>query len=353
MPWGIIFPIFLVVINNSCKEDLTHESPWINYPISGYIEQNKEEYSKFYRIMNQGKLANILYGYNPHGEGYTLFLPTDEAIEHFIQQLPYVSNFEELMLDTGYISEFALYHAVNGKIRTDDFPFGALTDTTFTGDRLAINYDLDTEHQIIKINNVAPIIKANLQMTNGYIHVISEVLQKPEISGYEWLQDQEAFSIMAQAMEITGMKDRLTGENYTFFIEPDSIYNRNGIYSLVDLLDRFGNPEVAYTNWNNPFYQFTAFHILQGIYYLNDISYGDNYYPTMSMSFLRINFGEDIMINPGVQTFDTIISESNDTILIDYVRLDWDDSNIITSTGPVHLISDILSGEPFPGEIKK
>ena len=46
-------------------------------------------------LLKEGKLFGTLYAYNPYGEDYTLFLPTDKAIDEFIQQNQDYENFEE------------------------------------------------------------------------------------------------------------------------------------------------------------------------------------------------------------------------------------------------------------------
>jgi hypothetical protein len=300
--------------------------------------------------LDEGELLITLCGYNPYAEGYTLFLPTDEAIDQFILQNPDYSNFEELLLDTGFINSLTRYHIINGSVHTDEFPYGALTDRTLSGDRLTVGFYSDGNHPLYKVNNEAPITKPNLEMTNGYIHVISEVLQQAEISGYDWLQQQDDYTILAQAMELSGIRERLWTNEYTIFAEHDSIYHRNGIHHIEDLIDRVATPGIPYSDRENSFYQFAAYHILYGEFYLNDLYWGDHEYWTLNNEPVVIDVGNDIRINPGVDTYGIAISESGDTTVIDYIRLVWDDCNSRTKTGPVHSISDLLVVEPLPEE---
>ena len=97
-------------------------------------------------------MLNPLWGYNPYGDGYTLFLPTDEAIDQFIQQNEDYENFEELLMNTSFIYTLARYHTVKRRIYTDEFPDGALKDSTLTGERLTIGFYTDGDNQIIKVN---------------------------------------------------------------------------------------------------------------------------------------------------------------------------------------------------------
>ncbi|MBN2173048.1 MAG: fasciclin domain-containing protein, partial [Bacteroidales bacterium] len=138
----------------SCETD-HYDSKWIedSSSISQYLETNKEEFSKSYRLFDEGKILITLWGYNPHGEDYTLFLPTDEAIDNFIVQHPNYNDFEELLQDTNFIYRLARYHTLNRKVHTDEFPLGALNDRTLSGERLVANFYTDGDNQLIKINN--------------------------------------------------------------------------------------------------------------------------------------------------------------------------------------------------------
>ncbi|HET6556444.1 MAG TPA: fasciclin domain-containing protein [Prolixibacteraceae bacterium] len=334
----------------SCETD-QHSSSWSkenSLTISQYLNKNQHEYSKSYRLWVEGKLLNTLYAYNPNGDFYTLFLPTDEAIDHFIEQNQKYGNFEELLKDTSFIKRFTRYHTLNKKLHTYEFPDGVFIDSTLTGDRLVVSFFANGDNQFIKINNLAPIIKPNLEMTNGYIHVISEVIQPVDISGYDWLQQQNQYSILAQAMELSGIKKKLSWDKYTLFAEPDSIYHRYGIKNVEDLISRIATPGIPLTTKANEFYQFTSYHILDGEYYMNEFNWGSKKYLTFSEQLMTISVGQHIMINTGVDTYGTTLSESGDTTVIDYIRPLTESSNILTRTGPVHSISDLMYYKKLP-----
>jgi uncharacterized surface protein with fasciclin (FAS1) repeats len=318
--------------------------------IGQYLEKNQKEYSKFYRLLSDGKLLTVLYAYNPYGDDYTLFLPTDEAIDRFIQQDQNHGNFEELVKDTSFIKILVRYHTLNKKTHTDEFPDGAFVDRTLTGERLATSFSTIDDNQLIKINDVAPIIKPNLKMTNGYIHVISEVLQPVAISGYDWLQQQKDYSILAKAMELSGIRKKLTWNKYTLFAEPDSIYHRYGINNVEDLVKRIATPGVPLTTTSNQFYKFTAYHILNGEYFMNDFYWGSRDYWTFSDGErITINVGvEFIKINTGVDIYRRISWDSGQITPIDYISPIPEGYNILTHNGPVHSISDLLYNKPFP-----
>lgn len=346
----LVLWMILSVLISSCESD-PHESNWVNensLSISQYIEKNREEYSKFHKLMTESKMLNTLYAYNPYGNDYTLFLPTDEAIDKYIKQNQKYASFEELIRDTGFIKILVRYHTINGKLHTDEFPDGALIDKTLTGDRIVTRFYADGNNQIIKVNNEANVTKSNLELTNGYIHVISGVLQKTEISGYDWLQQQDGYSILAEAVRLSGVKSRLWWDKYTILAEHDSIYRKNGIHNVEDLIARIATPGMSISNRNNAFHLFVAYHFVGGEYYLNDFNWGIDDYTTLATGkSLTIDIGVEIKINPGIDTY-TTVSNTGESVLINYIRPIWENCNIITRTGAIHTISDLLFYEPFP-----
>ena len=321
--------------------------------IAGYLEEHSETYSSFYRIMMEGGLYTSLSSYNPLGTGFTLFLPTDDAFERYIAKNQKYGSFEELMNDNDFVRELGRYHLVNTELKTNEFPYGALPDTTATGDLLTIGFSVELDSTVYKVNNVAPVIEPNLEMVNGYIHVISEVLEPVNFSGYQWLFDNPGFSVLAQALEITGLKDTLgfyrtnsagqqVKNKYTILAEHDSIFARNGIHSIEDLEDAYKSPGIPVTDPDNELYQFAAYHVLEDEYFLADFTESRNY-NTYANAPVYIAAGLEVRINPGVDTFRMEISDMGDTTYITYLSLFYQESNILTKNGAIHLISEVMN----------
>jgi len=336
--------VFLLTVISCQKEPDDHEFVEEEMvSIARFLEKNKENYSKFYRLAIEADMMNPLSAFNPFGEGFTLFLPTDEAFERFIMNSEEYENFDELIRDTTFIHFLGRYHIVNASILSNDFTYGALPEETATGDLLTIGFSTNLDSVTYKVNNMAPIVETNLEMVNGYIHIISEVLQPVTISGYEWLKQNQGYTILTEALKITGLKNRLGINNSnTLLAEHDSIYNNYGIHSIDELIDEFATHDVPYDDYDNSLYQFAAYHIIRWKYFLSDFDWGENEYRTYAKEDVRIAIGQEIRINPGKDTLRLEISELGDTTFIDYIQLYWEQSNILTKTGPIHFISDVL-----------
>lgn len=320
--------------------------------IARYIEDNKETYSRFHRIMTEGALVDPLNSYNPTGTGFTLFLPTDEAFDRYVQNNQKYNTFEDLIADTEFVRVLGRYHLVNINLKTNEFPYGALPDTTATGDLLTIGFSSNLDSTVYKVNSVAPVISGNLEMANGYIHVISEVLEPVNFSGYQWLSEHSGYSIIAQALEVTGLKDtlglyrstssgQLVKNKYTLLVEHDSIFSRNGISSIDDLIEAHATPGLALTHPDNELYQFAAYHVLEGEHFLVDLNESRNF-NTYANAPVKIVAGLEVRINPGVDTFRIDVSELGDTTVINYVTLFYQESNILTKNGAIHLITEVM-----------
>lgn len=341
---------FLAPAFFSCETEPS-ESDWFkneNLTICEYLDLYQSDYSKFNRLLTEAGLLNTLCAYNPHGDGYTLFLPTDSAIKRFILESEEYASFEDLLLDTNFTDTLARYHILNNKVHSDAFPYGALTDSTLTGERLTVGFYTSGENPLFKVNNDASIVHPNLKMLNGYIHVVTGVLQHATVPGYDWLQQQDQYSILAEAMERSGIRNHLWFEKYTILAEHDSVYQRYGVNDAEDLVARLGTPGMPLTDRENSFYQFTAYHILNKDLYLNDLREGTETYRTLAYERVRIDVGMDIRINPGIDDYGISIAENGDTLLINYIGLSWEACNIMTATGPVHTVAELLVAQPFP-----
>jgi uncharacterized surface protein with fasciclin (FAS1) repeats len=351
-----LFFALLIPAVISCDRDI----PEVFYQeglveIADYIMENKEEYSRFHDLMIAGDLTSPLNSYNPSGNGYTLFLPSDDAFNRYVEKKEEYSSFNELIQDEEFMMLLGRYHVVTGSYRSNEFPYGALPDSTGTGDYLTIGFSSNIDTTVYKINNVSPVVLANLEMLNGYIHVVGEVLEPVTYTGYDWLEQNPGYSIMTEALKLTGLSDtlgdyrqtssnRLVKNQYTLLVEHDSIYRRNGINSINDLVNKYNTPGLEYSDFDNLLYQFTAYHIMEGSYFLADFQGSGNYntYGTFPVS---IHTGLDIIINPAVDTFAIEISPRGDTTIINYISMHYQESNIVTKTGAVHFLTQVM--EPY------
>jgi uncharacterized surface protein with fasciclin (FAS1) repeats len=331
--------------------------------ISKYIINNPESFSKFQAILEESKMIDALDSYNPEGNNFTLFLPNNAAIDNFVSHSENYTNFEDLLADTEFTTALARYHIVMQEFKTLDFPFGALPETTASNDFLTISYVFGYDYvnnitlydsTIYKVNGVASIINENVELINGIVQVIDQMLIPVTQSSYEWLKGTEGFDIITQAFELTGLSDtmglfRTNAEGmiienaYTLLIEHDSIYHKNNIFNIDDLINLIVNDPLKtnYTNPDNPLYQFAAYHILENRYFLDGIDVEYTNYNTFANYPVNMKSSLDIMVNKGSFDYDTLIV-SNDTTYIDYIKVLYTVSNVLTKNGAIHFLNHVM-----------
>jgi len=319
--------------------------------IYDYIVLNEDKYSDFLKILKVGDLEKTLSAYNPNGTDYTLFLPSNEAIDRFIQITEGISSLNDITNNPEYAAAFARYHVINEGVHTQDFPFGAFSEPTLSDDYLTVSFIIEPDTSYYKINNQAAVIYPNIEVSNGYIHEIETALKPITFTSYTWLEDNSGFSIIREAMEKTGVynlidfnvKDQESPSPVTLLIEPDYIYKQNGVNTFNDLVQMISPDNNDYESETNPLYNFCAYHVLAGGRYINDFEGVTTNYTTFSEVPLNINgVGNDLLINKGKQVFDTIIS-GIDTTIIDYILFLYDESNITTQSGAIHQIDRIMT----------
>ena len=343
-----------LLMQYSCKKSpvIADFKDMKNLTIYDYLVENKSDYSSFLTILEQGGIAKTLSAYNPKGTNYTLFLPDNKAVDNFLMASTQYHTLDDIVNDKVFVAALARYHVLNMGSRTYEFPFGTFSESTLSGDFLNVNFLFGKDTTYYNINNQAKVIKANIELSNGYIQVIGSMLNPITMNSYTWLKNHPAYSILTSAIETTGinkvidvdmkLKDQ-TLKPFTILVEPDTIYQKRNINSFADLAKVISPDRNDYTNSSNPMNLFAGYHILTESKFLNDLQGRSTNYNTFADVPLNINGnGLDIIINRGKEIFDTKISGS-DTTIIDYVGINYDASNVITQSGAIHFIDQILT----------
>jgi uncharacterized surface protein with fasciclin (FAS1) repeats len=334
----------LCILFFTCKEEELYISyyPEQKFTVNSYIEANLDSFANYYKLLQAGDLTGALSAYNPYGNNFTLFLPTDRAFEKFFNDHPDYRNIDDLIADKEYAAILTKYHIVNSAFQTSDFPFGALPDTTATGNQLIIAIDSLSISPVI--NGEAFIIKPDIEVLNGFIHVIDKVLVPITFQIAQWVeQRQDRFSIFYDALEVTGLDGLLANDGrFTLLLESNQVYHKRGIHSVEDLKELYSPLNSDYTSDDNGLYRFVAYHILDDIYYLDDFEGSNFNYNTYSIFPVKVDgLGLNIRINQGVGILDTLIN-GIDTTFINYLGFQYDQSNNQANNGSIHLIDQVM-----------
>lgn len=328
--------------------------------IMQYLNENSDRYSSFIEIVKAGQMEDMLSSYNSNigGSGYTLFLPDNEAVDKFVEINNSYSSFSDILQDTEFSKELVKYHVVNRMILSDDFPNGALPYRTLSEDFLTVKFtNIDGQVSYL-INDESGLVSANIELSNGVIHLIDQMLSPVIFTAYEWVlaSRDDGYSIFAQMLEESELEDTLTYfeineagikeyNEYTMFIESDELYRENGINSFDDLVEKISPDDENYSSMDNELNKYLRYHIVSEGLFLERFANGDkNILETYGEYPISVSYGLETKFNVGTEVFENVVS-GNDTTEIDYLLIDVDKSNILTKTGPVHQFNRLL--KPF------
>lgn len=247
---------------------------------------------------------------------YTCFIPTDEAVQHYVDSL-YDRKDMPISEVPDSTAEYIVRNSIidNGSkeaYSTAVFQEGAFQLPTM-GDRfLTINFDTITGgHLAIMINTSSRIIRSDIKVENGFVHVVDRVISPATSTLPDLLATVPNTQIFGHLMQLTGWNKKMTdywdpdyedmdyekkyafygweGETplhhkmgYTAFVEPDSLLEDyfgfkcktvNGVVTNWDEIDRKIQEECLKhypgatnndpTSMDNAVNQFVSYHLLE------------------------------------------------------------------------------------------
>jgi uncharacterized surface protein with fasciclin (FAS1) repeats len=185
------------------------------------------------------------------GEGpFTVFAPTNDAFAALLEDLG-VADLDSLIAELGAeeVTNILLYHVVIGEFTAADLlEQGAGTlDTAFEGNSLSFVAD---ENGVV-INGTATVTQADIQASNGVIHLIDAVLvpeHTPNI--VDIAQDTEELSTLVAALAAGGLVETLEGDGpFTVFAPTNDAFaallENLGVADLDGLIAELGAETVV------------------------------------------------------------------------------------------------------------
>ena len=198
------------------------------------------------------------------GEGpFTVFAPTDEAFAALPE-----GTLEALLADPqGQLTQILLYHVVPGKVMSTDLSDGMAAETV-QGSPVTFSI----KDGVVKVND-ATVIAADIEASNGVIHVIDAVILPPSEEAAEEAPGNIAevaaaagnFETLLAAVEAAGLVDALTSEGpFTVFAPTDEAFAALPEGTLEALL---ADPQGQLT-------QILLYHVVPGKVMSTDLSDG-------------------------------------------------------------------------------
>jgi len=306
--------------------------------ISEYIANNSE-FSEFNKLIINTGLDALLSIRGP----YSLFLPNNDAMNAYYVEKS-ISSFTDL--DSMDRRELVLCHIIPKEFSISDYQLGTLGEKNALGDNIVTEF----HGAEIIINKHSKIVKRDVRVSNGTIQIIDKALEPLKLSVYDILASNASYSIFTEGLERSGLKDTLQiisflyGQSnartrYTILAVADTTYNRFGIYSADDLINKLTDNPDSITYPGNGFYDYMDFHCLdRNAFYTSDFPDAATLYSVLSKNNnvqIRVVDGEtEINLNDADETYTGL-----------YVDL----SNNPAKNGVIHTVNNLLEvTEPSP-----
>ncbi len=299
-PFLLFFSIGLVTMATcwmSCDSDDISADSYYTFTgelVGEYLEERPDQYSEFVKLLDTTRIMGLLKAYGL----YTCFAPNNDAMHRFYA-LKGKTSLEDFPVDS--LRTIAFDHIIRGfEIPTADFFEGRLGQKTMSDRFISITYtDFDEQGFTIRVNKTSPIVYADIEVHNGMIHQIGEVLNPSEKTLVEELSGDDKFSLFFSALMATGLdkelmliEDKSYDRNnynidesasnvrvprfrkygFTALVESDSTYAALGIHTLDDLKERAKEvydkvyPKDAgitdITDRRNSLNRFVAYHLI-------------------------------------------------------------------------------------------
>jgi uncharacterized surface protein with fasciclin (FAS1) repeats len=179
-----------------------------------------------------------------HASGaYTFFVPTNDAVQSYLQSIGKTSVTE--LTEAEAVSIIKYHLIANDTIATSDFVDGRLRTRNFM--KKFITTKAQTNGSVVVDRKANIVTKAltsvnELKGANGFIHIIDAVLTPPASSITDVIRSlpDDNFKILKEFFEKSGLADSLAVERdglwYTFFVQDDAAFRDAGITTETELI---------------------------------------------------------------------------------------------------------------------
>ena len=222
--------------------------------VANYLEDT-EGYSMFSqltkRVKTGRKTDSRVYSLLAARGNYTVFAPSDKAVQQFIDSV-YEKNNYSLDSITYEMAEYIVRNAIidnqNQKgLKTTDFVIGALETRSLDDRYIMISFDTLNAKTVVVVNEKSRIENPDVECSNGYIQGVDRVLQPSNDKLPDLIKGAPNMKIFSRLLEETGFADSMN-----LVRDEDYEVNHAEYGPNLDKTAQIPNPDHRY-------YGFTAF----------------------------------------------------------------------------------------------
>lgn len=343
----VVFIAIAALLSNCKKTDL-RETTTQDPNILDYLQ--KDSLQRFTKLLAVIEKTGYSSAMNTYGT-YTLFAPTDEAIDNYLKKLNVASIDQLKDSDLKAIIQF---HLLEDVVQTSEFTDGKLPSVTMLGQFLITGVVNEGGVSSYRINRQANVAQPNVLTGNGIVHVIDNVLTPSVYTVAKLVEQNSAYSIFTEALKETGYYDSLnsvkntdgTQRWFTLIAETDRALSDSGYASYAALKKKYcntGDPK----NPADSLHLYVAYHILPDVKYLADIVMASSHETKVPLEVItdKLIDGKKVLINDDeYSTLNGLVHEIG-------VELDQANSDVSATNGVVHRALSHLAikvRQPFP-----
>jgi len=312
-----VFGFMVALSAVSCSEDIDPSSlyTFTGETIASQLALEPERFSSYITMLDKThpsdkSPSSILSLLSARGH-YTCFVPTNKAMQTYLDSLYLIGIINSADADCvpdsvarQVVFNSIIDHSGDNPYATYDMQNGVLGKPCMSERFLSINFSNSQDGmKEIWVNSKSRIIEENIETQNGYIHVVDKVINPSSSTVGDLIGEADNTHIFTSLMKLTGFDKKVTpykdetydlreeagaytkGQStdarwgyypshryygFTVFVEPDTIFEQNGITDAATLKEWLKDngyyPDADYsdnyTNEENAVNQFVGYHIL-------------------------------------------------------------------------------------------
>ncbi|NII27983.1 fasciclin domain-containing protein [Pseudoflavitalea sp. X16] len=323
--------VVITLLASHCNKTSIKETTSEDPNILEYLEKDSTgNFTSLVTMINKVKYGSFLNAYG----SYTLFAPTNTAIAAYLQKIG-KSSVDQLSAEE--IKAILNFHILEEKVLTADFNDGKLNSITMYGQFLVTGVVNRDGSSYFVVNRQATITSSNIQVGNGVIQVIDQVLIPTVKTIAQLVEEDAAYSIFAEALKETGLYDTLNKNNagvsgswYTLIAETNSALSDSGFTTYANLKSKYcntGDPK----NPADSLHLYVAYHILPDVKYLADIVMSGSHATLAPLEVIT-----NKLVNSKLLVNDDEYATIDGTVHEQGVELDQPNSDMSATNGVVH-----------------
>jgi len=230
--------LFSVVFFAGCNDD--EDVPQMDEKNIVEVAADAGSFSILIEAAQKAGLAEFLSTEN----NLTVFAPTNDAFAALLSDLG-LSSLDDI--PTADLASILTYHVIGAKAMSSDLSTGYVS-TLSSYDNNNITMYIETESGVM-INNSVSVTTADIEASNGIIHVVDKVILPPTVVNIALANDN--FTTLVQAVVKAGLVDALSSEGpFTVFAPTneafDALFTQLGVSGVEDLTAEQLTPILMY-----------------------------------------------------------------------------------------------------------